>query len=80
MPPKKEGRGPSKGRVYKEVRSWRDRATGEMRHYDAWSAWIRVDGRPRHTSYSVAKHGSDGAADLAWRWLKARRSDQKARR
>lgn len=65
---------PGQGRVYLELRSYRDRS-GTLQHYQAWSAWIRVDGRPRHTSYSIPKHGGPAAKRLAKQWLAARREE-----
>ncbi len=64
------------GRVYREVRSYQERSTGELVYYSAISVWIRLaDGRPAHTSYSISKHGEQKAKRLATAWLKGKKSE-----
>ncbi len=67
---------PGTGRVYREIRSYRDRKTGELVYYPAWSAWIRVK-VACHTGYSIPKHGELGAKKKAEAWLNKNRRWQK---
>lgn len=67
---------PGNGRVYREVRSYRDRKTGELVYYPTWSAWIRVK-VACHTGYSIHKYGELGAKAKAEAWLKKNRRWQK---
>lgn len=72
MPARRPAIRRSEGRVYREERSYRDRKTGKLVYYEAWSVWIRVRGRARHTSYSIAKHGSRAARAMAVAWYRDR--------
>lgn len=64
----------SRGRVYRELRFYYDRNTGDRIYYPAWSAWIKDDnGRARHTGYSINKHGYNVALKMAQMWLRNHR-------
>lgn len=63
-----------KGRIYVGQKSYRPRNGGDLVHYDVWFAWVRVDGKPASTSYSIAKYGYEEAKKMAARWLRKKRT------
>jgi hypothetical protein len=49
-------------------------------HVEVWSAYIRIGGHQRETSYSIPKHGSRQARAMAERWLTQQRREKRALR
>lgn len=64
------------GRVYKGTKTYLTNIPGfgsTRVSYEAWFAWVRVNGKAKSTSYMIEKHGEKGAKKLASQWLKKQR-------
>jgi hypothetical protein len=57
------------------TRTWKCvRSAGNDYDVEVWRAYIRIGGRIHETSYSIRKHGVEGAREKAGRWLARKRA------